>query len=112
MASKGIIHGRNSKCFDPQFFITRAEFAALITKMLPYEVEETKISPFEDIRPNDWYFQPVQTAYKKDLMKGVSNSRFHPNENITRQEMAVVLAKILEKRKKNSGSRSFYIGKI
>ena len=100
MASKGIIHGRNSKCFDPQSFITRAEFAALITKMLPYEVEETKISPFEDIRPNDWYFQPVQTAYKKDLMKGVSNSRFHPNENITRQEMAVVLAKILEKRKK------------
>jgi len=100
MAGKGVIHGRNHQCFDPQSFITRAEFAALITKVLPYETAETKISLFEDVQQNDWYFRPIQTAYKKDLMKGVSDSHFHPNENITRQEMAVVLAKILEKRKK------------
>ncbi len=98
MASKGIISGRNEKCFDPDAPITRAEFAALITKMLRYNSQSKKVLNFEDVKSNAWYYSVVQAAYEKWLMKGISDTQFNPEEKISRQEIAVVLNNILEKK--------------
>ncbi|QXM05269.1 S-layer homology domain-containing protein [Crassaminicella indica] len=96
MANKGIISGRSKDVFDPSSNITRAEFATLITKMLKYKGEEE--IPFKDIDKNQWYYSAVAAAYKNGLISGRSETVFDPNGSIKRQEMAVIISKVLNKK--------------
>ncbi|MCT4594919.1 MAG: S-layer homology domain-containing protein [Anaeromicrobium sp.] len=97
MASEGVINGRTDKKFDPAANITRAEFATLVTKMMAYSTENMKV-PFEDVAKEAWYYNYVVAAHNKGLISGRSNNIFDPNGNITREEMTVIVAKVLEKK--------------
>ncbi|PAB57139.1 S-layer homology domain-containing protein [Anaeromicrobium sediminis] len=95
MASKKIINGRGEGIFDPAQNITRAEFATLITKMMGYSTENMNV-PFTDVNKEAWYYNYVGAAYQNGLINGRSETVFDPNGKITRQEMAVIAAKVLE----------------
>ncbi|MCT4621789.1 MAG: S-layer homology domain-containing protein [Marinisporobacter sp.] len=97
MAKGKIINGRKAGIFDPSANITRAEFATLVTKMMGYPTEEMNLS-FRDVSKDAWYYDYVGAAYKNGLINGRSETIFDPNGNITRQEMAVIVAKVLEKK--------------
>ncbi len=47
--------------------------------------------PFVDVKESDWYYETVKTAYEKGMMKGVSDTEFGPNTNITRGMFVTVL---------------------
>ncbi|QXM05260.1 S-layer homology domain-containing protein [Crassaminicella indica] len=96
MAQKGIISGREEGIFDPSANITRAEFATLMTKMMGYATENMEV-PFTDVAKDAWYYSYVGAAYKNGIIRGRSNTIFDPNGNITREEMAVIVAKVLDK---------------
>lgn len=98
LAGKGIIAGKSTRTFDPVTNITRAEFAALITRMLKYEADDNEVVPFKDVTPKSWYYKAVAAAYKNGLMSGISAEKFDPNADITRQEMATIIARILGKK--------------
>ncbi|ATW27569.1 S-layer homology domain-containing protein [Candidatus Formimonas warabiya] len=95
MAGKGIVGGKGEGIFDPGAPITRAEFAALITRMLHYR-SEAKV-PFSDVKAGQWYYADVAAAYAKGLISGKSAQSFDPAGQITRQEMAAIIAKVLQK---------------
>ncbi|MCT4604648.1 MAG: S-layer homology domain-containing protein [Marinisporobacter sp.] len=97
MATKGIVSGRSNEKFDPAANITRAEFATLVTKMMGYTTENMDM-PFTDVDKDAWYYDYIGAAYKNGLINGRSETLFDPNGNITRQEMAVIVAKVLEKK--------------
>ncbi|SNS16352.1 S-layer homology domain-containing protein [Anaerovirgula multivorans] len=97
MAGKGIISGRRAGIFDPGGNITRAEFAALITKLTNHEEVIAQAIGFEDIASDAWYYEAVTKAYRAGLIKGRNHNEFDPNGAITREEMAVIIAKVLKK---------------
>ncbi|MCT4604655.1 MAG: S-layer homology domain-containing protein [Marinisporobacter sp.] len=97
MAKEKIINGRKTGIFEPSANITRAEFATLVTKIMGYTTENINI-PFKDAAKDAWYYDYVGVAYKNGLINGRSEIIFDPNGNITRQEMAVIVAKVLEKK--------------
>ncbi|WIF95920.1 S-layer homology domain-containing protein [Caminicella sporogenes] len=97
MAQKGIINGREEGIFDPSANITRAEFATLMTKMMGYNTENIEI-PFTDVDKDTWYYDYVGAAYKNGLIRGRSSTVFDPNGKITREEMAVIVAKVLKQK--------------
>ncbi|SHK28852.1 S-layer homology domain-containing protein [Paramaledivibacter caminithermalis] len=97
MVCKGIVNGRTDTKFDPHENITRAEFAALITRMLGYKSESDDYIPFEDVDEGSWYYKAVAVAYKNGLINGRSERTFDPKGNITRQEMTKIIAKVLQK---------------
>jgi len=96
MASKGIITGRSSTKFDPSANITRAEFAGLIVRALGILDSKAKVS-FEDVKPENWYYSVVASAYKSGIIQGKSSSKFEPNSPITRQEMMQITSNALVK---------------
>ena len=57
-----------------------AAYAALTAKL-----------PFEDVREGDWFYQDVLYAYQNHLFYGVSDTRFGPNESMTRAMLVAVL---------------------
>lgn len=96
MARKGIIHGRKEGIFDPGAPITRAEFATLVTKILAYD--DAGEIPFSDVPKDAWYYDAVAKAYYNGFISGRNERIFDPEGSITRQEMAVIIGKVLRKK--------------
>lgn len=95
MASRMIISGVNENTFDPNSNITRVEFATIITKALGLNYQPSA-NPFTDLYGNEWYYEPVQTAYQYDLIKGYDNGSFFPEKNMTREEAMVIIMKAIK----------------
>jgi prenyltransferase beta subunit len=79
--------------FEPKRELTRAEFAALIVK---YAGEQPSAGEtgFIDVNPESWYAGYISTAKAKGYISGVSESRYAPEQRITRQEIAVMLLRM------------------
>ncbi|MWV47181.1 DUF4430 domain-containing protein [Paenibacillus sp. HJL G12] len=90
---QGFIQGSNGK-FNPKTNITRAEFAKILVNVLGLDTKNSQVSNFKDVHLNDWFYPYVQAANQTGIMTGYNNE-FHPNENITREEMAVTTVRAL-----------------
>ncbi|MCM3630780.1 S-layer homology domain-containing protein [Paenibacillus glycanilyticus] len=96
LANKRIVNGVSADLFTPTRNITRAEFAALVVKALGLTpAGEASIVSFADVASTSWYASYVKTAVRYGIVKGMSDGNFRPNQEITRQEMAVMLARAL-----------------
>lgn len=92
LAKKGTINGRDDNRFCPDENITRAEFTAIISRILKLNVTTGKIN-FKDVSENDWYYEAIAAAYENGVVSG-DGDEFRPQDNITRQEMAMIMASI------------------
>ena len=99
MAEKGIINGFEDNTFKPEESITRAEFAKMI--MTGEVVENSSDTTFSDVDENVWYYDAVCNAASIGLICGVGDGRFLPDENITREEAAVIMYRFAEYKNKS-----------
>ncbi len=53
--------------------------------------EEVWENPFTDVKEKDWYFEIVKEATERNLMKGMTDTSFGPDENITRGMFVTIL---------------------
>lgn len=89
MTARQIIYGIDDNTFAPQNNITRAEFTALLSRVLKLpDVEED--NAFKDITGSEWFANDVKKAAKAGIINGFNGS-FRPSDRITRQEMAVMI---------------------
>jgi hypothetical protein len=94
---KGIISGYPDGTFSPEKSITRAEFTKLIAGATGLaEVKPAKPS-FADVKPGDWYYGYVEAAAGAGLVTGMETGDFLPNERITREQLAVILVRGLQR---------------
>lgn len=95
MASKQIVTGISDTQFAPDSPVTRAQFAALLTRAMGLK-ETGKGANFKDVSKEDWYTSSVATAAEAGLVRGFDDGTFRPNQRITRQEMVVMVERALE----------------
>ncbi|MBB3112007.1 hypothetical protein FHS18_004085 [Paenibacillus phyllosphaerae] len=95
LASMQIIKGKDDNQFDPTGSITRAEFAALLTRILAIG-GETGNAKFGDINGGSWYADDVSAAAQAGIITGYSDGSFRPGAVVTRQEMAVMIMRAAE----------------
>jgi spore germination protein len=93
LAGAGMVSGVDARHFQPERPIDRAEFAALLTRVLglPWPLEAPT---FQDVTPADWFYDPVIRAAGFGLMVGVDSNVFGPFLHLTRQEAAVVSTRV------------------
>ena len=91
LAAKGVISGRSDTVFDPNATMSRAEFAAVITRGLG--LLERNITVFYDVPSDIWFAGFVGAAFYYEIVSGISETEFNPNGTITRQEAAVMVAR-------------------
>lgn len=89
MVARHIINGIDAGIFAPQNNITRAEFAALLSRVLKLS-DVSADGSFKDVTGNEWYAGDVNKAAKAGIILG-SDGNFRPGDRITRQEMAVMI---------------------
>lgn len=88
LSEKSIINGKSKELFCPEDCVTRAEFAALLVRTA--NLQASSDMSFDDVYSNEWYAQSVSAAAGSGIIFG-SGGKFRPNDNISREEAAVML---------------------
>ncbi len=86
----GIVSGMTETTFEPNGTLTRAQFVQMLAMYDGVDLEEYKNSEsgFEDVKGNHWFNAPVCWAVEQGFVAGLSETRFGPNEPITREQLA------------------------
>lgn len=90
LVSKGAINGFPDGTFKPNNKISRAEFASITVNALGLTCGEGKV--FSDTKGH-WAQDCVSTAVSNGIVVGLTDDKFGPNEPITREQMAVIIAR-------------------
>lgn len=91
---KGLIKGYPDHTFRPDAEISRGEFVALVNRV--FKFSETAVIPFKDLPQTNWAHIEVQRAIAQGYISGFNDNTFRPAKQITRQETAVIISKLLE----------------
>jgi len=93
----------------PEADITRAEYAAILYRLLRDEVRaqfETDDCAYSDVPLDAWYRTEVATLTNLGIFVGYPDGTFRGDQTISRAEVAVILAK-LHDQKVSSGKTGF-----
>jgi len=80
--------GYENNTFRPDATITRAEFAAVICRMMGYNVGEN--STFTDTKYH-WSSKYVNACVKADIIHGIGDNKFAPDNYITVEQAVKIL---------------------
>ena len=94
LSGQGIVSGYPDGTFKPDATITRAEFATMLVKALGLNTTGTT-GQFTDVTADSWCYGSVNAAVYAGLVSGMGDHLFAPNALITREQMAVMVAKAL-----------------
>lgn len=87
-----IIDGVGDNNFAPGENITREAFVKIIVNALNIPAPEEDVElPFEDVTDDSWFKEFVVKAYGYGVINGISDTLFGTGNNITRQDMAVII---------------------
>ncbi len=86
----GYIAGMTETTFVPTANLTRAQFLTILAKFDGADLSEyaDKESVFEDVKPANWYSKFVCWAVDKGITSGLSATKFGPNNDVTRAQLA------------------------
>ncbi|AFY58958.1 putative S-layer protein [Rivularia sp. PCC 7116] len=92
LSAQGILSGYSSGIFRPNNVVSRAEYAAMITKAFPYIRATRPAMIFNDVSSIHWAKEAINNAYTKRFLSGYPNQVFNPTRKVTRVEAFVALA--------------------
>lgn len=92
LKEKGYVSGITKTAFAPNNTISRAEFLAVVTRILRLTASNTD-SGYEDIPTWGWYAPAFAAALEAEIIDShfVENNRINPEAPIRRDEMAAIL---------------------
>ncbi|WCR26701.1 S-layer homology domain-containing protein [Paenibacillus thiaminolyticus] len=91
LAAAGVITGYPDGTFKPSRSLMRAEFVTLLVHALKLEMHREPI--FTD-SANHWASEAISIAQDYGLIKGYNANTFGPDDRITREQMAAVIARV------------------
>lgn len=96
LTSMGIFNGtveNGVTLFKPEEHVTRAEYAALLTRIDDLAHVQQQ-APFADAQ-NAWFTSSVATVVEHEVMQGVDEDHFAPQQQVTQEEVAVALVRLM-----------------
>ena len=94
MAEAGIIKGMTETTFEPETNLTRAQLVTMIYRLLGEPDVGDYTEPFTDVPDGLWYTDAVVFAYNAGIVKGVTETTFEPDTNITREQLVTILYRL------------------
>jgi len=94
LSSMGILKGYDDGTFRPEATITRAEFCAVVNRMLNLQdavASNTEPSKFSDVPSDHWAKADINVAYTMGIIKGYGDGRFGPDDYVTYEQVIKML---------------------
>lgn len=96
LSAKYIIDSSYGNAFKPEQKITRAEFAVMLSRGLGLLGDRETAQRFRDIQPSTQTGDYIGAAAKAGIITGNTDGTFRPNDNITREQMAIMMIRAME----------------
>ena len=97
----GVLTEQNGFKKDTKFYpdknITRAEMSMLIVEI--FDIDKTSSKVFSDVPKSKWYYKYVNKIYASGVIKGITNTKFSPEGQVTRAAIAVYLDRAMSIKK-------------
>ncbi len=97
LAATGVVNGKAEGIFAPGDNVTRAEFVKMISAA--FGISGKADINFVDVPEGHWAYDYVSASVANGIVKGISESEFGTSNKITRQDMAVLLGRIMDMKK-------------
>ncbi|MZQ84635.1 hypothetical protein GQF01_21235 [Paenibacillus sp. 5J-6] len=88
----GIVSGYPDGTFKPDSTVTRAEFAVMLMNAWKLQGEGAQLTFTDNGKIGAWAQQAIAKAVKAGIIHGYEDGSFRPDAQITRAEMAVIIA--------------------
>ena len=92
--TNGLFNGTSDNGFSPNAPMTRGMMVTVLWRMAGEPAAKVE-NPFSDLT-QDWYRNAVIWAAENNIVQGYGGGYFRPDDNITRQDAAVILARHME----------------
>ncbi|THF80866.1 alpha-amylase [Cohnella fermenti] len=92
LAARGAVQGVGDGRFNPTGEVTRAEFVTMLVAAFDL-ADESATATFSDVKAGAWYEEAVASAQKLGIVTGRTDGTFGVLDPISRQDMAVLIAK-------------------
>ena len=88
--NKGYVAGMTDTTFVPNGNLTRAQFLTLLAKLDGVDLTQydTTEAGFSDVKTSHWFNKVVCWAVEQGITSGLSETKFGPNNNVTRAQLA------------------------
>lgn len=97
MVGQGFLKGYPDGTCRPDQPVSRAEFTALLVRVAGLQ-EEGGTAAFADLAPATWYYRVVAAAANHGLVKGYNAKQFGPRDQVTREQVATMLTRVLQQK--------------
>jgi hypothetical protein len=91
LVNRGVIAGFPDGSFRPEEPVTRAQFAAMISKAFRATPRRGAVN-FNDVPANYWAAQAIRQAYTTGFLAGYPDGSFRPEQDIPRAQVLVSLS--------------------
>ncbi len=95
----GLFAGMDDGSFKPNQSLTRAQMAAVLSRISGENISGQTVSKFTDVKKSAWYYRSVAWCYNNGVVAGTSATTFDPEKPISRQELCTMLTRFAEKYK-------------
>lgn len=95
LKNRKIANGNENGKFEPERAVKREEFTKMILLAAGLKPVDTEAS-FADAEENGWYVPYIEAALQKGIVNGIGGGIFGIGNNISRQDMAVMIKRTLE----------------
>lgn len=92
---KNVINGTQEGVFSPAESVKRRDFIKILVGALEFETVN-KESVFVDVEKGGYYEPFIMTAVENNLIFGTGEGKFGAETNITRQDAAVIIGRVLK----------------
>lgn len=96
LAAKNIIDSSYGTTFKPEQKVTRAEFAVMLSRGLGLLGDRETAQRFSDIQSSTQTGDYIGAAAKAGIITGNTDGSFRPNDNITREQLAIMIIRAME----------------
>ena len=94
---KQIVSGDQQGNFNPDAPVSRGEFVKMLTLSLDVMPDATAEIPFADVPADHWARPYIAAAYRMGIVSGISETEFGIDQPVSRQDLAVMCNRALEK---------------
>ncbi len=92
----GVVNGVTNESYEPSRNVTRAELCKMVCGVFDIAPKTDGANKFGDVSSNDWYFGFVNALSNNNAVSGTTEKTFSPNVGITRQDVAVIVCRLLK----------------
>ena len=87
--SNGLMNGTGEGLFSPDTNMSRGMIVTVLHRLEGSPAASAAL-PFDDVPGNQYYYAPVVWSYENGIVNGVSDTKFAPNSNVTREQLVTI----------------------